>query len=393
MSVVNRVKGFVRRVSGIPPLTLPDCVDEDSLIDYTIAGNGIGEKTKNLFNEATDIVRKYNGDNTVNGYECFRIYDYSADCGYDADGSGAYGRAIFEIAVDLKANKTYTISAKFLRGYNANGSTSNDAFQARIACKYSDGTYMTSSNESFFAYGTAHSTTTPKQGAWTITPAKDISRIQIQYYMSGNSYCWMLKNSLKIEEGSKVTTYEPYGYKIPVVCSGKNLVRDEKYYNTTVQYGTVVSGTLNLKKGITYTLSLNTPKTNIQLQFVKWQATGEGYKLITCNGNRVSITITPKEDISFSGSNAIIQRNTATSEKGTGLCSDFMVEQKTVATDYEPYVEPVTTNIYLNEPLSEGEMLKNPVKLPTVKGTTIYTINTDIQPTGMSATYYSTNKE
>lgn len=41
MSIVNRVKGFVRSVSGIPPLALLDCVDEDSLINYTITGNSI----------------------------------------------------------------------------------------------------------------------------------------------------------------------------------------------------------------------------------------------------------------------------------------------------------------------------------------------------------------
>ena len=47
MSIVNSVKGFVRKVSGIPPLTLLSCVDNKSLIDYTIEGasGGVGDVT------------------------------------------------------------------------------------------------------------------------------------------------------------------------------------------------------------------------------------------------------------------------------------------------------------------------------------------------------------
>lgn len=39
MSIANKIKGFIREVSDTPPLTLEDCVDSDSLIDYKIYGN------------------------------------------------------------------------------------------------------------------------------------------------------------------------------------------------------------------------------------------------------------------------------------------------------------------------------------------------------------------
>ena len=47
MSIVNAVKGFVRTISGIPPITLPYCVDDESLIGYSISGNSVqnGEPT------------------------------------------------------------------------------------------------------------------------------------------------------------------------------------------------------------------------------------------------------------------------------------------------------------------------------------------------------------
>ena len=72
MTIVNSIKGFLRSVSGIPPITLEKCVDNESLVNYQIFGNSIqdgepspaapvvvesvGEKTKNLL----QIVEGYN---------------------------------------------------------------------------------------------------------------------------------------------------------------------------------------------------------------------------------------------------------------------------------------------------------------------------------------------
>ena len=69
MSIVNRVKGFVRTVSGVPPLTLEKCVDDSSLIGCKVYGNSVqngtpspdnpikvesvGDRTAQLFNLPT----------------------------------------------------------------------------------------------------------------------------------------------------------------------------------------------------------------------------------------------------------------------------------------------------------------------------------------------------
>ena len=45
MSIVNSVKGFVRNITGVFPLTLPNCVDSKSIIDYTIYGNSVQDGT------------------------------------------------------------------------------------------------------------------------------------------------------------------------------------------------------------------------------------------------------------------------------------------------------------------------------------------------------------
>ena len=45
MSIVNGVKGFVRTVQGVPPISLEDCVDSDSLIDWKLYGNSAQDGT------------------------------------------------------------------------------------------------------------------------------------------------------------------------------------------------------------------------------------------------------------------------------------------------------------------------------------------------------------
>ena len=50
---------------------------------------------------------------------------------------------------------------------------------------------------------------------------------------------------------------------------------------------------------------------------------------------------------------------------------------------YEPYHEPITTNIYLDEPLTEGEsisMSDTGIAIPTINGTNILTVDTQVQP-------------
>ena len=78
------------------------------------------------------------------------------------------------------------------------------------------------------------------------------------------------------------------------------------------------------------------------------------------------------------------------------IYSDIQLEEGGL-TDYEPYVEPVTTNIYLDEPLSEGQTINykkdNLPVLPSFKGTTIVSVETEVKPSNMEVTYYAISKE
>lgn len=46
-SIANNIKGFIRAVSGKPPLKLYACVDTNSVIIYRITGKGVGDYDEN----------------------------------------------------------------------------------------------------------------------------------------------------------------------------------------------------------------------------------------------------------------------------------------------------------------------------------------------------------
>lgn len=53
---------------------------------------------------------------------------------------------------------------------------------------------------------------------------------------------------------------------------------------------------------------------------------------------------------------------------------------------YEPYIEPTTTNIYLDEPIGENESISlsdTNVNIPTIRGTNVLTVDTTVQPSNV----------
>ena len=265
MSIVNQIKGFVRSVSGTLPLTLSDCVDTNSLIRYTINGNGVGDYDENASKYKIPVV--CSGKNVFSGYN-----------------------------IAIKGFETHT----FIDNGVVMTPTSLTGYQSYISFKLENvvlgRTYTASVNLDFD----------------TSSGARPM--IRFGYVTKGNVFTY-IKNASVSSSGRRNITFT-----VPEVMP-------EDIHST---HGFVFL--------VNYT---NTKATEL-----------------------VDLTIT-----------------------------DIQLEEGTTATDYEPYVEPVTTNIYLDKPLADGQILKNPVKLPTFKGTTVYTIGTSIQPTNMSATYYATSKE
>ena len=166
-----------------------------------------------------------------------------------------------------------------------------------------------------------------------------------------------------IVEGSEEKQYEPYGYKIPVKLSGKNLIDTDSMigntftkdgsgnYNLTRQGNIRTSGAIDafFKKGTQLTLSAEiigaTTETTQLFLYMRGEGSDTQYITITQAG--------PKKTVTLSFDITRLQLMLASSStEGTFITfKKLQLEVGSSQTEFEPYIEPTTTNIYLNEPL------------------------------------------
>ena len=321
MSIVNSVKGFLRTVTGIPPLTLPNCVDENSIINYTISGNSVqdgtpspdnpieiesvGEKTANLF----DV----NNPFLIGGYiSNNKLLSYNAT--YDSSPT-------VTIVLPIKSNTPYTASRKLLGKRFALATSPNAPAASIELTNYTGSNGYTAEN-------------------LTITSGNDDKYLYVWFCNANfDTYTYQeLMQEIQIVEGTEILPYEPYGYKIPVKASGKNLFDKNKAtqgealsIQTGGTYGAptyLTTDYIQIETGKTYSYNWKTPR---------W------YNLYDENKNYIEYGANKQK---FKNTKATYVR----------FCADlteldtFQFEEGT-ATEYEPYAEPITTNIYLNEPL------------------------------------------
>lgn len=402
MSIVNKIKGFIRTITGAPPITLEDCVDEESVINYQLYGNSVqdgepspdnpvevksvGERTKNLFDESLlltlSTVTKVNEGYLVKAYPAH----------YSHDTLVAHLRSV------IKPGVTYTLSRKYIR------QTSTQTSGGTVAIRSNTGTIV---SLPYNADAISFSLT-----------QEEVDSIA-NVYVYGDKNETIIYEYIQIEEGSEATEYEPYGYKIPITATsdkGESIttsiylneplraIGDYKDY-IDFENGKIVrniaesqflsrylasksgsfSGTVTgflvsntspfgkaktgLPKNIAYGFNsigevagnandYNTRKPNT----VGWMPNAAG--------NTVSFFAMP---ISFLTDN--------------GYTNDLTGAEDWV--DAQNSISPIMITYILETPTEETIELSN---LPTFKGNTTYTIDTTIQPTNMVVNYYSTTK-
>ena len=163
-------------------------------------------------------------------------------------------------------------------------------------------------------------------------------------------------NPVEIQSVGDLVTEGEYKdkYKIPVTVSGKNLfdgITDKNWQlsNTEIKAGTTPQcKVFKVTPGTTYTISGDFSKMNSQI--IRAAFTAEqpqiGTQLIEYDntaGNVKTITVP-------SNANYLVLR-LENSEISDWKEYNIMMEKGATATEYEPYQEPKTTNIYINEPL------------------------------------------
>lgn len=369
---------YSTEVEGVPPLTFPS--NGNNLLNYRIDGasGGVGDRTANLFDY-----------NWLFDYEQKRVNEY-----------------FNYIQITLEPNTTYYVTSDY---------DYNQAQNATAFIVVNSNTAITTANGGVF-------------GSRTVTTTQD-GILKIARRIKGNNEAMIPKRE-DFENNSKHIqisinpvnddNYEPYGkYKVPAIISGKNLLNTSNANTTTLNGVTsyrnngvyYLSGT-NTKTdatwvlpsvqntnlpvfeiGQTYTMSFKGTMPNgiyAQLNGVK-TSTGTQYSIGSVMRTVPYITFTIDSDylrtaqlfIGVQGVTTNVDCNFA-----------IQIEKGPSATSYEPYIEPTTTNIYLDEPIEANEsksLSDTNVNIPTINGTNILSIDTTVQPSNVYVQAPKTN--
>ena len=166
-----------------------------------------------------------------------------------------------------------------------------------------------------------------------------------------------------------IPKYEPYHkYKIPVVVRGKNLLDDSFLSNISgityqdgwyqgsaysfLYYTTKnknISGFFKPNTQYTFSWTVNTQASG--LSFVVYYTDGTNIRLAKASSTNTDLYLTGTSQVGKSIDYATIDYGA----NGTCKIKNIQIEKGTTATEYEPYIEPITQNIYLNEPLRKVE--------------------------------------
>jgi len=166
--------------------------------------------------------------------------------------------------------------------------------------------------------------------------------------------------TFQVEEGIYATEYVPYHdkYTIPIIVKSRNLISIPDLVGEIEGKNVSYFTNFKLEANKTYTLSadIETSQNPFELNVGVGDANyfRETIKKQTFKENgRVSITFTPTEEMLATYNKLYVIFITANSSTTPYSYSvkNVQLEEGSVANPYTPYVEPIETNIYLNEPI------------------------------------------
>ena len=364
------------------PLKMENCKKYKKMKQLMLYGNTVQDGTPTP-DTPVDVVSV--GEPTVNlatAYEVCKGFDYYTEVIEDGRNCVRYLDANTTKAnpFGFKENTQYTVSfdCKLEKGQWGNDETTPTSIM--MVFHYTDGTMGAVSTKDGIAMSV--------RGVWqsktmTSQAGKTVLGIGTRSYQYQN-YNYIDVNTFQVQEGT-ATPYEPYGkYKISVVQKGVNLLKDAReIYNGN---GAEDSNIANMyeeviedgRECIRFTTSNSTRyrkikfKENTQYTFsfdskgVKRSEDVTGYDVCLAifytDGSTSSVTSND-----YGKFDTWIHRKFISLKNKTidyiGLyvreyriycyidINTFQIQEGTTATPYELYVEPVATNIFLNEPL------------------------------------------
>lgn len=407
----RKFKGYLRTVSGVP-LTLTDCMGSELMsLSVTGSADGVGERTANLFDVNGDINRRADDSIIVPNIH-INVLVEGDKINIHCSGSSYYGVGQW---ISVEIGKTYTYSYTLLNIGEAGG-------------VYAQAMYP----DTWTAIAIATVRQEGENGIASFTAEQDKVMFCFNKTVGSPAYDTgtIIGNIMFVEGEYTAETlpeYEPYGYKIPLTVSGRNLfdTKTAKKNSGAVSLLEVTDNSLTvgqpwaglwasvnvliseelIGKTITVSADISTSGANKGGIRIMWLNGALG---VTDLGYIISsyVSSSTPQRISMTG---VVPENTteneyklclmfysnvnATLESGveyTATYSNIQIELGDTATAYEPYCTPETYNIYSDTPLygTEGEEYTVPA-ITTFKGTTIIMPETSVQPTSMTAEYYA----
>lgn len=317
---------YSNEVEGTLPLSFE--ANGNNLLDYRIDGasGGVGDRTSNLFdkNNPTMLTELYM---SVTGL---------------ANVTSSYSRSIVipctpatTYSIKFKY-ETYTLRIASFSSYPTANKVGNDVNNVANKTPCNNASYTTSETANYlliFCYNVA---------------THESSNYSIDEFFS----------EIIVSESQIPLPYEPYGYKVPVVVSGKNIYDIESYPLTTGQlvYGNTGNTTVNrafsatldyipISKYVGQTITLNKRPGGDNVGIAYYS---ENYDFISGTRNIGQVAGKPmKSTIPI---NAVYMRFTVPANE-----TEIQIELGENSSSYEPYHEPTTTNIYLDNPIRTVE--------------------------------------
>ena len=193
----THAKGVGKELTGSPPLSFVS--NGELLSDYRIYGSsgGVGDRTANLYNESAVVDTEYYINNNGNSV------------------IGARGDRFLQVRLDVTPSTYYVFS--WLNVFL--GSENNPAY-IRI-------TEYTANNQ--FILRTLYDCSAQTDNAFLFYTGNNTTYIDVRIDSETSSRGQHLSGIMIVSGDTAPTSYEPYGYKIPVVCGGTttNIYLDE----------------------------------------------------------------------------------------------------------------------------------------------------------------------
>lgn len=382
MSIVNRVKGFVRTAVGVPPLVLPDCVG-DNLINYTISGNSIQDGTPTP-------------DNPV---EIESVGEYDEATGKYKIPIKVRGKNLFDIS-KIIGNQNIAVNDGVVSIYK-NGITAEKPYTLKDYCPNLEvgKTYIISAkhNIKYEPYQRWYLVNT--KVSWSFDSISNLRTLTITQEHLDDIVVWYKDSDtesnqvwdIQVEEGAVATDYEPYQEPTKTAIYLDEPLRKVGDVSDYIDFenGKVVRNIKTQYLDPNYTsITKYTWVNKVGVYF--WGYLDNVYESIPGLSNR-NAEFTANTQVATSMWLGIKNKNFF----WIGILDylGFVDDDTSTAIDkFRVWIADNPTYIYYPTSTPTEEPINLP-QIPTFKGTTVLSPSTTVQPSSMSATYYSTSKE